>query len=58
MIDCYVRAQKVTHLLMFKLITGVLQDFFREIIKNEIEYYYLSFFSVFFLKKDQRGPII
>ena len=43
---------------MFKLITGVLQDFFREIIKNEIEYYYLSFFSAFFLKKDQRGPII
>ena len=43
---------------MFKLINGVLQDFFREIIKNEIEYYHLSFFSVFLLKKDQRGAII
>ena len=36
---------------MFKLITGVLQDFFREIIKNEIEYYHLSFFLCIFVEK-------
>ena len=47
MIDCYSG-------------TGVLtdQELFREIIKNEIEYNYLSFFSLFFLKKDHYGAII